>query len=387
MKRAIFLMTVLISVNVYSQYTDNQPKEVANTLSLTKTRQQVEEAIKGLVVDPELYNNLWKNYIEDIFEQNGWNFLNDANIQFKTFQTEGNPDATLGLTYDIDIDYAKFVAKGNKRISNEFGFSATGNISFAKSYNPTDFLEAKVNYRYAVFAGGVVKQSDAQVFTELNTLGTALTGLDMQSEEAKKLWMEFSQKLQFTNQFYYAFSGKTGFESNQDFTKKQFTPGIVIDAGMKAWNNNSALAKFNILDYPFALIRYILGTDSKLTAYGATLPTAQIGFDYVVPAEDEVREALIGNTDPFPRLKFETGFRTFIARFEKQNIFFNANYRYYHELRADAAVSDAGLDSHSYFVMALQTTAGLYVSYANGKLPFDAISDEVYSIGFNYKFN
>ena len=39
-----------------------------------------------------------------------------------------------------------------------------------------------------------------------------------------------------------------------------------------------------------------------------------------------------------------------------------------------------------YFVMALQSTSGFYVSYAKGTLPFDARNDEVYAVGFHYKF-
>ena len=71
---------------------------------------------------------------------------------------------------------------------------------------------------------------------------------------------------------------------------------------------------------------------------------------------------------------------------KKENIFFNANIRYYQELNAESEIISADLDDHIYFVMALQSSSGFYVSYANGKLPFDAKNNEIYSIGFNYKF-
>jgi hypothetical protein len=167
----------------------------------------------------------------------------------------------------------------------------------------------------------------------------------------------------------------------------QFTPGLAADLGAKAWNNKNTLAYINIFDYPFALLRLITGTDKKFTPYGSTIPTAQLVFDYVIPTSDTIRKNLAGNLDPFPRIKFETSFRTFITRIKKENIFFNADFRYYQELSAPDAIVQAGLDHHIYFVMALQSSSGFYVSYANGKLPFDATNDEVYSIGFNFKFN
>ena len=190
-----------------------------------------------------------------------------------------------------------------------------------------------------------------------------------------------------SNQYYYSFSPKFALESNQDFSKKQFTPGISIDLGAKAWNTKNTLSYLNIVDYPFALLRYITGTDKEFTVYGSTLPTVQLTFDYVIPSSDTTRNNLTGKLKPYPRIKFETGFRTFITRITSENIFFNANYRYYRELNAPEAIKRANLSTDSYFVMALQSTSGFFVSYANGKLPFDAKSDEIYSIGFNYKFN
>lgn len=106
----------------------------------------------------------------------------------------------------------------------------------------------------------------------------------------------------------------------------------------------------------------------------------------MIPSNDSTRRKLIGNLNPFPRFKFETSFRTFISRIRKENIFFNADYRFYQELAAPAAIKNSNFSSANYFVMALQSTSGMFVSYASGKLPFDARNDQVYSIGFSYKF-
>ena len=54
-----------------------------------------------------------------------------------------------------------------------------------------------------------------------------------------------------------------------------------LQLGAKAWDNSSSLARFNALDYPFALLRWITGTDQSFEPYGATLPTLVLGLDHV----------------------------------------------------------------------------------------------------------
>lgn len=353
-----------------------------------------EEEIKivtyGIIQNPDLYNNLWKYFIDQalMLDSTKWKLLKDLNIQFKTFQTTEIPNSSLGFTYDFNFDFAKFKEHNKNRISNSFGISAKGNVAFKKEFNPVDFLETKIHYNYSHFIGGVVSKKDTAIFSKLNRIEDKLVyEKDMQSESATALWAEFGENLELSNQYYYSLSPKFALESNQDFSKKQFTPGLTIDLGTKAWNSKNNLSFLNVFDYPFAVLRYITGTDKKFTVYGSTIPTVQFTFDYVFPSNDTIRENLTGNLDPFKRIKFETSFRTFITRVKKENIFFNANYRYYQEINAPKEIIKANLEINSYLVMALQSTSGFYVSYANGKLPFDAKNDEIYSLGFNYKFN
>jgi hypothetical protein len=390
------LLTIIIGFTTLTSYSQVvADKQLNSFVEYLRTKnvsdEEINKMVSGLIENPDLYNNLWKNFIDQAIKSDStkWKFLNDLNMQFKTFQATDNQPTALGLTYDFNFDYAKFSEKDNYRNSHSFGLTARGNIAFNKNLNPTDFLETKVNYRWSQFFGGVIKSKDqTAVFTRLNSLEDKLVNItDMQSKEAIALWNEFSNHLVLSNQYYYSLAPKFALESNQDFSKTQFTPGLMVDLSAKAWKKNSTLSYFNVFDYPFALLRLITGTDKEFTVYGSTIPTVQLGFDYVIPTNDTIRENLTGNIDPFSRIKFETSFRTFITRVKKENLFFNANYRYYQELNAPETITTANLGTHSYFVMALQTTSGFYVSYANGKLPFDAKSDEVYSIGFNYKFN
>jgi len=384
-------LTLLLWSLAIAAFSQNNPKNLDSLVGslkvMTMNESDFKAAVNSIIKDPDLYNSLWKNFIDHSkFDKDAkWKLLRDLNIKFKTFQTADNPVTSLGLSYDFGFDYAKYKEVNQNRIAYSFGFSAKGNVAFKKQFNPTDFLETKLDFNYSHFAGGVTTKNNTEVAGELQNVIFKLAQLkDPQGQGAKALWDQFNTDLKLSNQYYYAISPKFSLESNQDFSKKQFVPGLALDLGAKAWNDQATLAKLNIFDYPFALLRLIMGTDKKWTVYGATLPTAQIMMDYVVPADDLNRKGLTGNSDAYPRLKFETGFRTFVARIEKENIFFNSNFRYYRELGAAQVIRNAGLDKQSYFVAALQATSGLFVSYAKGKLPFDAKSDEVYSLGFNY---
>jgi hypothetical protein len=390
-KYLICALVGIISISANSQIANNQINDLIKTLKVGgQSDEEIKNTVNGVIISPDLYNTLWKNFLDQAFKEDSakWKLLKEFNIQFKTFQTTDNPITSLGLTYDFNYNYAKFKESSDNRISNSFGLSARGNVAFKKEFNPVDFLETKVQYSHSHFIGGVVTKGDTAIFSELNRIEDKLKyEHDMQSPTAVGLWEKFGKNLELSNQYYYSLSPKFSLESNQDFSKRQFAPGIAIDLGAKGWKSNAILSNINIFDYPFALLRLITGTDKKFTVYGSTIPTAQLVVDYVVPVNDTIRENLVSNKDPFPRLKFETGFRTFITRVKKENIFFNANFRYYHELNAPEAVKKANLNNNSYVVIALQSSSGFYVSYANGNLPFDAKKDEIYSIGFNYKFN
>lgn len=386
----LITLTIFVTTFSYAQISDNQITELTKHLkSLNKEEEAIKEIIDGIIDNPDLYNDVWKILVDNAMKSDSvkWKYLDDLNLKFKTFQTEDNSSATLGLSYDFNFDWVSFKEKNNHRKSQSFGLDARGNIALDKSLNPIDFLESNVNYNFTWFYGGVISNSDSTIFDELNSIEDKLVKYDDPlSPEALKLWNDFGQKLKLSNQYYFSFEPKFGFESNQDFSKTQLVPGLKLNLGAKAWSNSSTLSKLNIFDYPFALIRVLTKTDKKYTPYGATIPTVQFGLDYVSPQNDTTREALVGNLDPFLRTKIEASFRTYVSKIRNERIFFNANFRIYHELSAEEVVENANLANNTYFVMALQSSSGFYVSYANGSLPFDAIDDKVYSIGFNYKF-
>jgi hypothetical protein len=394
MKKAIiFVFALMLSVQTFGQTAQGLTlKQSADSILPNAIKDLGKEVLQnilsGTLNQPQLYNDTWGSFVNYAVAKDSakWSFLKDLNIKFNTFQSTTSSASALGLSYDFNFSKVKFKANDKSRTSHSINLKASGNVSFNRDVNPTDFLSTSLDYSFTKFFGGVVKKADTATFSALNNITDKLAFLkDPAGKEAQDLWKQYYSYLQFTNQYYISFAPKLSLEANQNFTSKQFVYSGNLALGAKAWNKNSALTWLNIFDYPFALIRWIVMPDTKFQPYGSTFPTFMAGINYVDPINDPARQA-IGDTSGFERYNLESSFRTFVARVENESIFFNADIRYYKEIDASAAVKAAKLDEHFYFVGALQTSTGFYVSYARGKLPFDAIDDEVYAVGFNYKF-
>ena len=59
------------------------------------------------------------------------------------------------------------------------------------------------------------------------------------------------------------------------------------------------------------------------------------------------------------------------------------NFRYFKEINAPVAVTDAKQDEFQYGGIHLKFEKGFYLAYTAGKLPFDQKSDKIFSIGFS----
>src|SRR6187455_2652239 len=144
MKFLILTILLIVATSSYCQVSNKQINDLVKVLRANlKSDEEIKVVIDGIIHDPALYSSLWKNFVEQAVARDTikWQWLNDLNIQFKTFQTEDNPNASLGFTYDFNFDYANFKRRGQSRQSNKFSFSATGNVAFKSELNPVDFLE------------------------------------------------------------------------------------------------------------------------------------------------------------------------------------------------------------------------------------------------------
>lgn len=362
----------------------NQPYPGMNANQVDSIKQA---AYNYIFSNPDLLNDEFAKYVGALKTAHGktYDFIRDLNIKFKTFQAD-NQSPALGFEYKYDNSWSKVSHTPTHSFNQSYNLSFNGNVAFKKVYNPADFLESKAFYNGTFIWGGMAKKSTPQQKQKLDSINrqieTALAASDFQ--KVKSLYEQSDELTKITDQYLIGVSANASYESNQDFSKRQFVPGFLVNVGAKAWDKSEALQYFNLPDYPFALIRMLTGTDTDFNLSGASFPSALFGLDYVTPEQDSLRQAVTGALDPFFRLRFEAAFKTKAAAVGKQIIYFSADYRWYKQLGASAAIKNAQIDHFNYFVATLESNNGFFVNYTTGKLPFDKRSNNVYGIGFHY---
>jgi len=355
----------------------------------------------------ELLSNIGKNIDSLKQNPNNWNkvmdilekeikkkdtviakWINDLNIDFKTLQNSDSSQSSLGFSYKLNIERASIKQKREIISGKSISFESKGNVSFKKVFGWCFFKISKISLNFFNLFGGKNVSNITEIETKLSRLKKQIAIKYKSDREIVKSeeWNEYNRAFPITNDWILKYDINAGIESNQDFSKVQNTLGARFGAGVKAWDENNIIAKLNVIDYPFALIRRITGYDYELKSSGATIPSLLVGFDYVIPSNDTIRENIEGELNPYPRLNFEIGYRTVISEVASQTLFFNCSYRYFVELGASHSIKDNMLDKFSYFTSSLSASSGFYISYSYGKLPFDRQNDAVYELGFKYKF-
>jgi hypothetical protein len=344
-------------------------------------KEAIKEVYKFNVHDNDLVFKALQQLINEGDKK--FSFLRDMNLSPKVFQTESN-GASLGFQYKYDNSWTKQKKTKNSLFIQDYSIALNGNVAFTKVLNPNSFLESTVSYNGAFNWGGKPLEIDDETTNKIEALEDTIIARRSRKEPYLDLYRQVSSFIRVSDQFYIGAKGKFAFESNQDFSKSQFVPGIIIGAGAKGWDENEALRYFNILDYPFALIRLLTGTDDHFNVYGATFPSFLFGWDYVIPQKDTLRKSFTGNENGFNRIRFEVSFKTRVARIGNEVFNFSSNYRWYNEVNASQEIKNNGLAFSNFFVAAIESNSGLFVSYTTGRLPFDKKNDQVYAIGFKY---
>lgn len=334
--------------------------------------------------DPAVYNELWGKVYNSLRDSNRVIFKN-LKLQFKTFQSSDSNRASLGFSYSWDHDINKQVRTEYNRSGFTAKLNASGNIAFKKALNPFDFQQAKIVMGKYGFLGGTVNKLDRETVKRLNQVKQQLVLIENKRELARSpLWNELTKAMGIKNHYHYDIDVIGGWEGSQDFSRSQLTYGAQLRFSSKSYSDNNILSQLNILDYPFALIRYLTGTDASITPYGATLPIITTAIEVVKPTKDTMRKNIAGNRNQFVRFRFETGFRTLLANINNVPLHFNAAFRYFREINAPVNIKIAGLNSFSYFTCSLTGNDTYFISYSYGNLPFDSRKKAVYELGFRF---
>jgi hypothetical protein len=284
--------------------------------------------------------------------------INDLNIRLKVFNADGSVSSGgLGFDYDFSKSTKGITLTTNSQhpVGLTFNLEAKGSVAFDKDKNPNNFLESGGDLRLRYAHHLKIRPIDTN---------------DMPSQQAL---------------LYFDLKAKATFESDQSFSKKQGAYGARLGFQPLDFSDADKLSWWNILDYPFALIRWgITGVDSKWTPSG-TFPTILVGYDLVDPITDAPRFVVDADKSPYGRLSGEVTFATIIAEAYEKPIKIGASYRYFQETSASSAIKAAGFDKQEYFVAYLEFR-DFTVSYATGKLPLDRTDDHVFALGYKLNF-
>lgn len=374
---------------------DLNAQDTSKTLTLNDLKKKIQfvaglrdtdkfKDVADLVLnDPGLYNDIWNHVHNSLRDKENQPIFKNLKLRFKTFQASDSNKTSLGFGYNWNYDINRKKNTDYERTGFLAKINTEGNVAFKKSLNPADFQQAHLILGKYGFLGGTVKKVDKEVTAALNAVNQKLASITDKDElKRSPLWNEITEAMGITNQYHYDISLLGGWEGSQDFSKGQVTYGGQLRFSAKAYSNKNVLAHLNILDYPFALIRFLTGTDGSVEPYGAALPIITIGIDLIKPSRDNERKQMLGTEDQFTRFRFETGFRTLITNVAGSSIFFNAAYRFFNELSAPKLIKEAGLNRFSYLSCTISGADTYFVSYSFGKLPFDRSNNAVYELGF-----
>ncbi|MDP9048679.1 MAG: hypothetical protein M3N14_11115 [Bacteroidota bacterium] len=352
-----------------------------------RTFDQAKKAAVDSLTSPNLLNEAMARYMLALQNKNpdAYKLIRNVNLKFKTFQAGAQPPG-LGFSYQYDNSWTKNNIGNSGDANQSFNLNLDGNVAFKKIYNPVNFLESRFFYNSTFFWGGFAKKNTPEQGKQLRQVFRDYNEALKNRDEARQasLMAEANKLTVITDQYYIGINGSASYESNQDFSKTQFIPSLLFNAGASSISNSGALHWFNIPDYPFALIRLLTGTDRHFSVSGVAIPALLFGLDHVIPTQDSLRRAVTGSLSPFTRVRFEISFKTEAARAGNQVIWFSADYRWYQQLAASQALINAKIDHFNYFTCNLSSTNGFFVSYSYGQLPFDKRKDSVYALGFKY---
>jgi hypothetical protein len=336
-------------------------------------------------------------------KKDGTALLRDLNLKPKIID-DGQGETTLALSYKFNRDIALVMkpvralgaVDGVPVVTGQKGtgwkISLSGTFAAKEALNSDNFLDSSFAFSMIRETGGAA--GAAHLFSE--EYARELDRLDMEAatleDEGALMNHPATRELRriqsmLGSQLYTALDLRAGLEANQSFTEKNYVYGAQLGVDYKSLSRDSMAARLNILDYPFALIRYLTnypGVDGFAPS-GVSFPTLLIGIDQVDPQGDDARAA-VGAIDTYTRVRAELAFRTPLIETAQGTYKVTANARYYRELGASTAVKNQGLDVRSYLCVAIVAPSGVFISYRSGDLPFDLKSQTIYELGFHTYF-
>jgi hypothetical protein len=381
----------------------NAPRETIPLKDFVKilvaTNSATSNELSRLGNSPDAYNQLAKTLGNPLFGGGSaggfFGLLTNLQLRLKAFDANGSSGAGLGLEYAYERALQAVPLSTNPMTRSDLtlNFHSRGNIAFNQEENPDDFLDTGLAFHFFYRTGGVdptLYKDEAFAANREALIKAAQVRGTPEEVNAHPAWRDWHARVRkaLTTQYVLDTAANLSLESNQDFSSKQYTYGLQAGGVIRAWNEDSPWARFNLLDWPFAALRILTGAQDrgKFTPSGQALPAVLAGVDMVDPFDNSVRLAVDPDDDPYPRVRVEVVFKTQVARLFDKDLWFSAGYRYFQELGASSAIRAADLNLFQYFAASLEFVNGVSLTYSTGKLPLDRESDQVFAIGYNIQF-
>ncbi|MFC1573316.1 hypothetical protein ACFL6M_06925 [Candidatus Eisenbacteria bacterium] len=320
-------------------------------------------------------------------------FLAPLNLNFTALQLQDGGPAVLAVDYDwqTTLQQNTVGASGGSLTHLKGTIKAKGTAAAQPDMNPRNLIESSFNVHLQRSTGGVLQtrtpaEQRAYIADVINPLIEDLSELSTDSLLASPKLAAFLNAIssQMSTQWFWDLSAHAGLEADQRFERKQWVYGLQLGLAMRVWNRQSMAVKWNLADWPLALVRRLTGASTSFEPVGSAFPSIIVGIDQVDP--DEAEAELRGEHGTYGRWKVELLYKSPLANMDGEDIFLEMGWRYFKEIAAADGIRNAGMDEYSYFVATLATPSGVYASFSDGKLPMNQSEDQVYELGFKAKF-
>ncbi|MBC8026966.1 MAG: hypothetical protein H7Y89_13315 [Steroidobacteraceae bacterium] len=319
-------------------------------------------------------------------------------IQLKFFEPDGEGgEGGWGVVYDWKL------AKKTQRMPEEedirsgepFGFSQMsyqfalkGSHAFRDAVNNEDLSTATLSLHLdrADLGRANIDEIAGEVFQQC-LMDAGPTPTDEQTKACIETGAVDRLLADEPTAWLYNLNFHGGLEANQDYTNSRGLYGLNV---VFVSEPSAAASRYNVFDLPFRALRKSMSPGSR---YRASFPSLSFSLDRLDAKDDEIRAAFTSKST-FTRASAEVAFQTILASFDEGPLRFNISYRYFHEFSPPEAIKIANLDSFDYTKMQLRFPARLlpivetdeyelFVSYTDGKLPFDVTSGKAIEVGIS----
>jgi hypothetical protein len=353
------------------------------------------DALTSILREPDMQNSVLRNITNLLWQSDQSNellgFLNDLNLRPKVFHAQNTSDeAVLGVEYNFSKSIANrvFFESSKNPLGLSFNLEAKGNVAMNAKKNPEDFLQTGGALHLFQGFGGIspLIPSGKEWFGARDEATTAAGDIPPSPNwRDDPRWRKSAEMIKnfIIPQLFYDVSAHATLESDQQFHDKQYIYGGQLGVVYRDWKDSSPVRWLNLLDYPFAFLRMFKG---EFSPSGRAFPALIAGIDSVDPSENDTRLAIDPSKKPYARARFEVAFKTKAIERKQQDLYFSASYRRFQELSPSSSIKGSNLDVQDYFVMKMDLPMHFNVSYSTGKLPIDRKDDQVYALGWDFKF-